>query len=133
MNPEFFKVEIKRGIEALLPYARKHKHVSRSAIRPPSKEHQYEFPPYVLILTVESPLGADHLMISVSAPMRPVKTLDAGEKASLQEAVGEVFQDHDVIAIKSILPGNTASKIVALPPGVPPELREVYRVLKATK
>lgn len=136
MNQELFKVEFKRGINALLPYAKDHKQSAktRTRLEAPGSDHRYEFPPYFMIFTIEAYPGADCPMVSVSAPMRPIKILSANEKDWVKEAFSEVFPDHDIIAMyKTLLPGNSAFKVIALPPGAPGELVDVYKALGAQK
>jgi hypothetical protein len=134
MNPELLKVEFKRGIAALLPYAQEHKQ-KRTAmpLKAPRPEHRYEFPPYFMIFTIEVFPGADCPMVSVSAPMRPVKMLTAPEKDTVKEAFSEIFPDYRLMTPRAILPGSTAFKVVAFPPGAPAELLDVYRALDTLK
>lgn len=128
MNPELLKMEFKRGIDSILPYSRKHK-VSRTSgkIPPLDPQQVYEFPPYKLILTVEVFPGVDCPMVSVSAPRRPVQFLNDQEKADLREAFGEIFPDHQVFRLKTLLAGSTAFKMVAVPPAAPLELLDSYK------
>ena len=128
MNPELFKLEFKRGIDSILPYANKHK-VSRTwgKVPPLAPEQVYEFPPYKLIFTVEVFPGVDCPMVSVSAPRRPIQFLTDREKADLREAFGEIFPEHQVFLLKSVLAGSTAFKMVGVPPGAPLELLDSYK------
>lgn len=133
VNPELFKIEFKRGIDALLPYSRAHKR-TKIRVEAPAPGHNYEFPPYFMIFTIDSFPGADCPMVSVSAPMRPVKTLSASEKDMVQEAFADVFPDHNMVAFpKALLPGNSAFKIVAIPPGAPSELADAYKSMSLMK
>jgi hypothetical protein len=136
VNPELFKLEFKRGIEALLPHARSHRRTAniRARIEAPGPEHHHEFLPYFMIFTIDTLAGADCPMVSVSAPMRPVKILNATEKDLVKEAFSEAFPDHDIVPInKALLPGNSAFKVIAIPPGAPAELVEAYKALAALK
>lgn len=128
MKSELLKVEFKRGIDSIRPYANKHK-VSRNygEIKPLAPELVYEFPPYKLIFTIEVFPGVDCPMVSVSAPRRPIQFLDAREKADLREAFGDIFPEHQVFLLKSLLAGSTAFKMVAVPPAAPLELLDSYK------
>jgi hypothetical protein len=133
MNPELFKIEIKQGVESLTPYAREHKGGMLRKGRQPATEEKYQFPPYLMIFTIEAFPGADCPMVSLSAPWRPIKTLSDQEKASAKEAFEEIFPDHQVILLRTLIPGNSAFKMIAIPSGAPGELVETYRALSASK
>ncbi len=131
MKSELFKIEFKRGIETLMPYAREHKGgVMRTKIEMPAEGHRHQFPPYTMLLTIEAFPGADCPMVSLSAPMRPIKFLNDVEKSDAKEAFSEVFPEHRIIVTKPLLRGTTAFKMIALPPGAPQELVETYQALE---
>lgn len=135
MNLEIFKLEITRGIQKILPYARAHKGgIERKSLEPPGPEERYEFPPFRLIFTLEAFPGADVPMLSLSAPMRPTHILEPKERDMAKETFAECFPDHEVLVMKrAVMRGSTAFKMVALPATAHPGLRKAYQMMGASR
>lgn len=125
-NLEVFKIDLKRGIESLLPWAKQHAQ-QRRHFTTAKPENIYSFPPYHLIFTIEVDFGGQYLMASVSAPHRPIKILDREERRSAIESIQEMFPDYDVFPVRNLLPVSAAFKLVGFPPGSPGELVQYYR------
>lgn len=146
MNLELFKVEVGRGIATLMPYAKAHKMKPKNHIdefqkyKKPAPERHYDFPPYHLILTIEA-LGPEHglsgatidcPLMSVSAPMRPVKVLNDEEKEVVREIFMGWFPDHNIMDTRSFVRGTAAFKVMAIPKEAPTEVEDVLKVVLGT-
>lgn len=128
---EMFKLQLKRGLEKLLPFAKANivkplgieKELQEfKGFRP---ERIYEFPPYRLILTFDEYKDSAIPMSSVSAPMRAEgqHTLTDEEKKAFYEAFCEFFPEHMVGQIGPVLPGATAHKVYGI--STSPEVKHV--------
>lgn len=139
MNEDLYKMELKRGIEALVPFARAHKmnpsrwmgelQATRGRMR---DERTHAFPPYLLIFTIEEdPAGCDVPLLSVSAPMRPVKRLSAEERGWTAEAFSEAFPGHRVSRLDGVfLRDSGAFKVYVIPEAAGPEVDEAWADMK---
>lgn len=139
MNEDLYKLELKRGIQALLPFARTHK---MNAVRwmvelkvtkgRMADERIHVFPPYKATFTIEEdPAGCDVALLSVSAPMRPVRTLNAQERDWTADVFREAFPDHRVSRMEgNFLKDTGAFKVYAIPPGAGPEVDEGWADIK---
>jgi hypothetical protein len=137
VSMERFKVDIARGIAALLPYARDHVVTQEIAVEEimdhggPRPERCHEFPPYRLALTVQPIEGLNLHMVQVCAKWRPVKVLNDQEKLAVNEAMGDCFPGHSPTALPTDRP-ISGFTVLIVPDDVPPETRKVLGEYRAT-
>lgn len=130
MNIERFKIDFKRAVEALLPWALAHKMPRSLPLMPVGPDSKFDFPPFFMIFTIEIENGTEFPMVSVSAPLRPTKILDQAEREATKEAFKEIFPGYEVMAIRNFTAFSAAFKLVALPVDSPSKLRERYQELE---
>lgn len=129
MNLDRFKLEMTRGVNALLPWAMAHKkyrNLPVSMVLDP--ESQHEFPPFHMIFTVECAEGVDYAMVSLSAPLRPVKILSLPERAAAKEVMQDIWPAYTVYGVRNFTQ-SSAFKVVALPVDCPSPLKDLYKRL----
>jgi hypothetical protein len=130
MNIERFKIEMTRGVQALLPWAMEHKkyrNLPVSQVMTP--ESQYEFLPFHMIFTVECVEGVSYPMVSLSAALRPIKILSRPEQEAAKEVMGEMWPGFTVMGVKNFMRNSSAFKVVALPVDCPSPLMDFYKKL----
>lgn len=136
MSMERFKLDLARGIAALLPYAREHRMTEAlyleelKAHRGPRPERCHMFPPYKLALTIQPIEGRDLPMVSVSAQWRPVKVLSDEEKRAVDEAMADCFPGHGPMKLVTLKP-TAGYKLLMVPEDAPPGLRKALEEYKA--
>jgi hypothetical protein len=130
MSLERFKIEMTRGVQALLPWAMAHKkyrNLPVSQVLDP--ESQHEFPPFHMLLTVECVEGVEYPMVSLSAPLRPIKILSLPEREAAKEVMRDMWPGLTVMGVRNFT-HSSAFKILALPVDCPSPLVDFYRKLE---
>jgi len=130
MNFERFKLEMKRGVSAILPWAMAHKKYRNLPVSPVIEpESQHEFPPFHMILTIECVEGVEYPMVSLSAPLRPVKILGRPEQEAVKEVMRDMWPGLTVMGVRNFTRNSSAFKVVALPVDCPSPLKDFYKRL----
>ena len=128
MSIELFKINVRKALASLLPYAREHKLTVESLMKEVQEhgtlkaERNYIFLPYRVALTINLRDGKDFPLFSASAwTGNGSRPLDEDEKKEIISAMEEAFPDHKITVIEGGFLGNPPPFKVC---GVPKSLAE---------